>query len=212
MRSSLLADFFKPVIADAEKKTGIKIMNIAGDTTPRGLTANRPIRTPADFKGLKIRTAASEVVVRTMKKLGALPQQIPFAELYMALRTGVVDAQENGVIVVATKSLYEVQKFYMKTDYIRDVETFYINPGLWEKLSREDQKVLMDASEQAGALVTELTRKQLQEAYDQLKGKMTVITPPELKLDEIRKELKGLFNDWEGEKWPKGLLEKISAM
>jgi len=105
-----------------------------------------------------------------------------------------------------------VQKFYMKTDYIRDVETFYINPGLWEKLSKEDQKVLMDASDQAGALVTELTRKQLQEAYDQLKGKMTVITPPELKLDEIREELKGLFNDWEGEKWPKGLLEKISAM
>ena len=187
-------------------------MNIAGDSTPRGLTANRPIRTPADFKGLKIRTAASEVVVRSMKKLGALPQQIPFAELYMALRTGVVDAQENGVIVVATKSLYEVQKFYMKTDYIRDVETFYINPAIWQKLSNEDQKILMDASDQAGVLVTELTQKKLLEAYDQLKGKMTVITPPELKLDEVRKELKGLFNDWEGDKWPKGLLEKISAM
>jgi len=212
MRSSLLADFFKPVIADAEKKTGIKILNIAGDTTPRGLTASRSIRTPADFKGLKIRTAASEVVLRSMKKLGALPQQIAFAELYMALKTGVVDAQENGVMVVATKSLYEVQKFYMKTDYIRDVETFYINPGFWKNLSKEDQKVLMDASEQAGALVTELTQKKLQEAYAQLKGKMTVITPPELKLDEVRKELEGLFNDWEGVKWPKGLLEKISAM
>jgi tripartite ATP-independent transporter DctP family solute receptor len=212
MRNSLLADFFKPVIADAEKKTGIKIMNIAGDTTPRGLTANRPIRTPADFKGLKIRTAASEVVVRSMKKLGALPQQIAFAELYMALRTGVVDAQENGVIVVATKSLYEVQQYYMKTDYIRDVETFYINPAVWQKLSKEDRKILMDASNQAGTLVTELTQKKLQEAYDQLKGKMTVIAPPELKLDEVRKELKGLFNDWEGEKWPKGLLQKIGDM
>ena len=212
MRSSLLADFFKPVIADAEQKTGIKIMNIAGDTTPRGLTANRPLKTPADFKGLKIRTAASEVVLRSMKKLGALPQQIPFAELYMALKTGVVDAQENGVIVVATKSLFEVQKFYMKTDYIRDVETFYINPAFWQKLSEEDRNIMMDASDQAGTLVTELTQKKLQEAYDQLEGKMTVITPPELKLDEIREELKGLFNDWEGVKWPKGLLEKISAM
>ena len=147
-----------------------------------------------------------------MKKLGALPQQIPFAELYMALKTGVVDAQENGVIVVATKSLFEVQKFYMKTDYIRDVETFYINPAFWQKLSEEDRNIMMDASDQAGTLVTELTRKKLQEAYDQLEGKMTVITPPELKLDEIREELKGLFNDWEGVKWPKGLLEKISAM
>ena len=211
MRSSLLADFFKPVIEDAERKTGIKIMNIAGDTTPRGLTSNRPIRTPKDFKGLKIRTAASEVVLRSMKKLGALPQQIPFAELYMALKTNVVDAQENGVIVVATKSLYEVQKYYMKTDYIRDVETFYINPAFWGKLSKKDQKVMMDASEQAGDLVTELTQQKLKDAYAQLKGKMTVITPPDLKLDEIRKELEGLFNDWEGVKWPKGMLQKISA-
>ena len=212
MRNSLRADFFKPVIADAEKKTGIKIMNIAGDTTPRGLTANRAIRTPADFKGLKIRTAASEVVLRSMKKLGALPQQIPFAELYMALKTGVVDAQENGVIVVATKSLYEVQQFYMKTDYIRDVETFYVNPAFWKKLSADDRKELMDAIEQAGVLVTELTQQKLKEAYDSLDGKMTVITPPELKLDQVREQLKGLFNDWEGVKWPKGLLDKISAM
>ena len=85
MRNSLLTDFFKPVIADAEKKTGIKIMNIAGDTTPRGLTANRAIRSPADFKGLKIRTAASEVVVRSMKKLGALPQQIPLGPVPQSL-------------------------------------------------------------------------------------------------------------------------------
>ncbi|UCD82106.1 MAG: TRAP transporter substrate-binding protein [Desulfobacterales bacterium] len=212
MRQALLADFFKPVSEDAEKNTGIKIMNIAGDTAPRGLTANRAIRGPEDFRGLKIRTAASEVVLRVMKKLGALPQQIPFAELYIALKTGVVDAQENGAIVVATKSLYEVQSHYMKTDYIRDIETFYIHPKFWNSLSKEDQMILMTASEEAGALVTDLTRQQLKEAYDTLATKMTVIKPPELDLEAIRKQLEGVFDDWEGKKWPAGLLKKIGSM
>jgi len=58
-----------------------------------------------------------------MNALGALPQQIPFADLYMALKTGVVDAQENGALVVLSNSLYEVQNYYMKTDYIRNIET-----------------------------------------------------------------------------------------
>ncbi len=212
MRSALRADFFKPVFEDAERKTGIKVINITGDTAPRGLTSDRPIRKPGDFKGLKIRTAASEVVLRVMKKLGALPQQIPFADLYIALKTRVVNAQENGAIVVATKSLYEVQDYYMKTDYIRDIETFYINPQFWNNLSEEDQKILMDASEEAGALVTELTQKQLDEAYQLLENKITVIRPPELDLEAIRKVLEGTFEDWEGIKWPKGLLDKIRRM
>jgi len=212
MRNSLKADFFKPVLEDAERKTGIKVLNIAGDTAPRGLSANRPIRKPEDFRGLKIRTAASEVVLRVMKKLGALPQQIPFAELYVALKTGVVDAQENGAIVVKNNSLYEVQDYYMKTDYIRDVETFYINPEFWNSLSAEDQQILMEASEEAGALVTELTQEQLQEAYEFLDSKITVIRPPELDLEAIRKVLEGTFSDWEGVKWPKGLLAKIRGL
>jgi tripartite ATP-independent transporter DctP family solute receptor len=212
MRKALQADFFKPVFAAAEKQTGIKVLNVTGDTAPRGLSANRPIREPADFRGLKIRTAASEVVLRVMKKLGALPQQIPFADLYVALKTGVVDAQENGAIVVANASLYEVQDYYMKTDYIRDIETFYVNPKLWEGLSAADQKVMMEASEEAGALVTRLTQEQLTKAYDLLDQKMTVIRPPELNLEAIRKILEGTFADWDGTKWPAGLLAKIRGM
>ncbi|GAJ15816.1 unnamed protein product, partial [marine sediment metagenome] len=140
MRKSLLSDFFQPIIEKAEKETKIKIININGDTAPRGLTTkDRPIRNADDFKGLKIRTAASPTVLATMKALGALPQQVPFAELYMALKTGVVDAQENGALVVLSKSLYEVQNYYMKTDYIRDIETFYTGMDTWNKLSKENQ-------------------------------------------------------------------------
>lgn len=210
MRKSLLSDFFQPIIEKAEKETKIKIININGDTAPRGLTTkDRPIRNADDFKGLKIRTAASPTVLATMKALGALPQQIPFAELYMALKTGVVDAQENGALVVLSKSLYEVQNYYMKTDYIRDIETFYTGMDTWNKLSKENQELIYQATEEAGNYETVLTQEQLNTAYDTLKEKMTVIIPD---CDSIREKLVGVFDEWEGVKWPKGLLEMVSKV
>lgn len=210
MRKSLLSDFFQPIIEKAEKETKIKIININGDTAPRGLTTkDRPIRNADDFKGLMIRTAASPTVLATMKALGALPQQIPFAELYMALKTGVVDAQENGALVVLSKSLYEVQNYYMKTDYIRDIETFYTGIDTWNKLSKENQELIYQATEEAGDYETKLTQEQLNTAYDTLKEKMTVIIPD---CDSIRKKLVGVFDEWEGVKWPKGLLEMVSKV
>jgi tripartite ATP-independent transporter DctP family solute receptor len=212
MREALLADFFEPILEEAEERTGIHVINIAGDTAPRGLSANRPIRTPEDFEGLTIRTAASEVVLRAMERLGALPQQIPFSDLYVALRTGVVDAQENGAIVVVNNSLYEVQPYYMKTDYIRDIETFYVNPDVWASLSEEDQQAIYDATEEAGALVTELTQEQLDEAYEVLEEEITVIEPPELELDAIRDALEGTFSDWDGTRWPEGTLDRIRGL
>ncbi len=212
MRKCLLSDEFAPALEAAQKNTGLKILNITGDTAPRGLTANKKICTPADFKGIKIRTAASDTVVRTMQKLGALPQQIALADLWMALKTNVVDAQENGAITVANNSFFEVQKYYMKTDYIRDIEAFYISPALYDRLSEEDRKILYDASEKAGELVTELTNKQLESVYDELAAHMTVVTEPELRLDLIRADLEGLFNDWEGKKWPVGMLEAFKNM
>jgi TRAP-type C4-dicarboxylate transport system substrate-binding protein len=213
MRKCLLSSDFAPALKKAEEATNLKILNIAGDTAPRGLTANKKITTPADFRGLKIRTAATELVQRLMQKLGALPQQIPLSDLYVSLKTGVVDSQENGAITVVNNSLYEVQKFYMKTDYIRDIETFYIAPAIYNALSDADKKILFDASEEAGNLVTKLTEEQLGKAFGDLtQHGMTVVIEPELRLDLIRKELDGLFSDWDGTRWPAGMLKKFSEM
>jgi tripartite ATP-independent transporter DctP family solute receptor len=210
MRRSLRADFMKPVQEKAEKDTRIKIVNINGDTAPRGLTTrDRPVVAAADFKGLKIRTAASPTVLRTMQALGALPQQIPLADLYMALKTGVVDAQENGAIMVASASLFEVQKYYTKTDYIRDVETFYMSGSKWQQLSPADRDLISRATEEAGNLETSLTQKQLADVYAQLAGKMTVL---EADLPSIQAKLDGVFADYDGTKWPKGLLAEIKAI
>jgi tripartite ATP-independent transporter DctP family solute receptor len=210
MRRSLKADFFKPIQDKAEKDTRIKIVDINGDTAPRGLTTrDRKVVNAADFKGLKIRTAASPTVLKAMQALGAMPQQIPLADLYMALKTGVVDAQENGAIMVASASLFEVQKYYTRTDYIRDIETFYMAADKWQKLSPADRDLVLKASQEAGDLETALTSKQLDDVYSLLRTKMTVV---DADLPSIQAKLDGIYDDYEGTKWPKGLLGQIKAL
>ncbi len=209
MRRSLTSDFFQPVQKQVEDATGIKIVNLAGDTAPRGLSTNRAVKSVKDLKGMKIRTAASETALRLWKHFGALPQQIAYAELYMALKTGVVEAQENGALVVASKKFYEVQDYYIRTDYIRDIETFYMSMPSWNELSAKDQKLIVKASEEAGAYETELTLQVIEESYKILREKITVVETPELDINSFRDAVVGLFDDWDGKKWPAGLLESI---
>lgn len=208
MRRVLLSPIFKPHIEAAEKATDVKIINIDGDTAPRELTTrDKAVRTAADFKGLKIRIAESAMVRAAMQRLGANPQVIPFADLYVALKQGVVDAQENGVIPIKNMSFYEVQKYLTLTHYIRDVETFYISAERWKALTPAQQKALFDASEEAGNLETQLTSQEIQEATKFLAAKMTVIEPD---LASIRKALEGLYEEqFEGKLWPKGLLQQV---
>ena len=208
MHRVLLSPIFRLHLEAGEKATGIKVININGDTAPRELTTrDKPVRTAADFKGLKIRIAESAMVRAAMQKLGANPQVIPFADLYVALKQGVVDAQENGVIPIKNMSFFEVQKYLTLTHYIRDVETFYVSADKWKTLSPAQQKALFDASEEAGDLETQLTKQDLEETTKFLSAKMTVIEPD---LASIRKALEGVYEEqFEGKLWPKGLLQQV---
>jgi TRAP-type C4-dicarboxylate transport system substrate-binding protein len=208
MRKVLTSYVFHPHLQAAEKATGVKVIAINGDTAPRELTTrDKPVRTAADFKGLKIRIAESAMVRAAMQTLGANPQVIPFADLYMALKQGVVDAQENGVIPIKNMSFYEVQKYFMPTHYIRDVETFFVGAEKWKGLDPSQQKALREAAEEAGNLETELTKQELEEATGFLATKMTIVEPD---LGSIRNALEGVYEEqFEGKLWPKGLLQKV---
>ena len=208
MRKVLTSHVFQTHLQAAEKATGVKVITINGDTAPRELTTrDKPVRTAADFKGLKIRIAESAMVRAAMQKLGANPQVIPFADLYMALKQGVVDAQENGVIPIKNMSFYEVQKYFMPTHYIRDVETFFVGVEKWRGLDPSQQKALREAAEEAGNLETQLTTQELEEATKFLSTKMTIVEPD---LGSIRAALEGVYEEqFEGKLWPKGLLQQV---
>ncbi len=133
------------IFADAEKNK-IKILAV-GDGGSRNITNNvRPIRSPADMKGLKMRTPPMESVIRTMEALGANPVTVAYADTYMALKTGVVDGQENPNMNAATMKFHEVQKHLTIINYIWNPEPFCVNKSWFDKLSPAQQKVVQDGA------------------------------------------------------------------
>ena len=211
MRKCFQSNYFKPILDRSEKNTGIKIVNMNGDSAPRGLTTkNKPIKNVDDMKGLKIRIAASPAALATWKALGTMPQVIALADLYMALKTGVVEAQENGAIVVATSSYYEVQSYYSKIDWARDIETFYMGMNFWNQLPADKQKLIFEASEGAGNLETELTQAKLTSVYEFLKSKkMTVIENPDVESMRQKWLASDAIKTYEVPEWPKDLVEQF---
>ena len=90
----------------------------------------RPIKTPADMKGLKVRTPPDPATIDIMKALGAEPEQIKFSELYVALQQGVVDGQENPLMNIYSSKLYEVQKYISFTAHKYEMTPFVMsNPA-----------------------------------------------------------------------------------
>jgi len=160
-----------PIGEDLAKRTAAKGMVVLGywDNGIRHITnSKRPIKVPADVKGLKIRTPPDTMTVDIMQALGADTQQIKFAELYVALQQGVVDGQENPLANVASAKLYEVQKYLSLTGHKYEATPFVISKRSWERLSPADQKVFTEAAAEA----TQLQRKLSKEADDKLAAEL----------------------------------------
>ena len=108
--------------------------------------SKRPIKTPADLKGLKIRTMENKVHMEAFKAMGALPTPMNMNEVFTALQTGTVDGQENPIPVILANKLYTVQKYVTLDSHVYSPALLIINKGLWDKLSDADKTAFKEAA------------------------------------------------------------------
>ena len=108
--------------------------------------AVRPVTTPADLNGIKMRTLPATVQVETWKALGALPTTIDASELYTALQQGTVSAEENPLHEIVSRKFYEVQQYITLTDHVYTPFMMGISQKTWDKLSDQQKQVVMDAA------------------------------------------------------------------
>ena len=101
----------------------------------------RPIRTVQDIQGLKMRTPPIDVTIRTFEALGANPQQVAYTDTYMALKTGVVDGQENPFSNIVDMKFYEAQKYLSLLNWQVHPDPFYVNPGWYNSLPADLQGI-----------------------------------------------------------------------
>ncbi|MEL0623576.1 DctP family TRAP transporter solute-binding subunit [Marinomonas arenicola] len=124
----------------------------------RNITNNRaPIREPGDVKGLQMRVNGSKALNDMFSILGANPTQIPVAELYTALETGVVDAQDHPIPVTLSFKFYEVQKYLSLTQHAYSPLVFTMNAKKFNKLSDAEKKIITDAAADAVAMQRKLS-------------------------------------------------------
>jgi tripartite ATP-independent transporter DctP family solute receptor len=122
----------------------------------RHVTANKPIRKPDDLRGLRIRVPQSEVMIQAFKALGAVPEALPFPQLYEALRTGRFEAEENPVPTIVAAKFSEVQKTLNLTGHVYSAAFFIASPDLLEDL-KEAQRTALIACAKAGAAASRET-------------------------------------------------------
>ncbi len=121
----------------------------------RHVTSNRPINTPEDMEGLRIRVPDSPLYLMFPRSVGASPTPIAFAEVYLALQQGVVDAQENPLPTIQARSFYEVQSHINLTAHMTNTLLTVLSQNLWNRLAEEDRaifyEVMREAAERASA-------------------------------------------------------------
>ena len=161
----------------AEQKGGVLDFGIQ-KRAPREMTSNRKINSPDDINGLKMRLPAIPIWVEVWKELGALPTVIPAPEIYLAMKTGQVEAHENSLVSPYSRKLWEVQKYIIMTDHIYFPWHWVTSKTWFESLSPADQKLVRDAAEKARLYGTQVEDEKDEFYKVELKKRgMEFITP-----------------------------------
>jgi len=141
------------------------------------MSANKPIRVPADYKGLKMRIQSSKVLGDEMKALGAIPQVMAFSEVYQAMQTGVVDGSENTPSNMFTQKHHEVQKYIAETNHGYIGYAVIANKKFWDGLPADIRTALESAMKDATKYANDIAQKENDDALEGIRksGKSEVI-------------------------------------
>lgn len=144
----------------------------------KDMSANKPLRMPADFKGLKMRIQSSKVLDAQMRALGAIPQVMAFSEVYQALQTGVVDGTENPPSNFYTQKMHEVQKYLTLSDHGYLGYAVIANKKFWDGLPADIRTTLEGAMKDATKYANDIAKQENDKSLAAVKasGKTEIIT------------------------------------
>jgi tripartite ATP-independent transporter DctP family solute receptor len=161
---------FQEITNEFRQKTGIQVTAYTYYGA-RQTTAQKTFKECAEVKGLKIRVPDAPAYTATWQACGANPTPIAFAEVYLALQNGTVDAQENPLTTIEAKKFFEVQKSIMLTSHIVDGLITMVAPHVWNGLSAAEQKMFTEVMQEAAARASVKIKKRESELIDFFKKK-----------------------------------------
>jgi tripartite ATP-independent transporter DctP family solute receptor len=193
---------------DFRKQTGTRIISNNWFRAPRSFVTKNAVNAQG-FEGLKVRVPDIKGYLESVAAIGAKPTQIAWGETYLALQQGVVDAAEGPADSLYSMKFYEAAKNIIVTNHIRDCLEMMINDKTWERLSPEQQKILIDAANEAGDWYTNQVNATVEASFKGIQDGGGVITEIDATLlrEKVSKRIDAI--EAEGSMWRRGLYQEI---
>ncbi len=174
-------------------------------------SANKPVKVPADFKGLKMRIQSSKVLDAQMRALGAIPQVMAFGEVYQGLQTGVVDGTENPPSNMYTQKMHEVQKYATVSNHGYLGYAVITNKKFWDGLAPDVRAGLDKAMAESTAYANEIAQKDNDDALAGMKasGKTEFFEPSAAEHETLCKAMETVYTDMADRVGGKDFLDKV---
>jgi C4-dicarboxylate-binding protein DctP len=202
----------KDFSTDMVKKTGIRMLGLADNGVRHFTNSVRPIASPTDMKGMKIRIQPSPVFQTLVESLGASASAIPWGELPTALQQKVVDGQENSVTNILAASLYQYQKYATLDGHVWSIHAYMINDRFYQGLTAAERKAVDEGTAKAIAIHRKMTSDQDLNAKAILeKNGMQVTTLTPAQLDQFRRLSQPPVKAWAVKEIGQDYVDKLFA-
>lgn len=203
----ILAGPWGQKMAEKFNEKGMQVLDVWYYGT-RQTTANKPINSIEDMKGLRLRTPNVPFLIAYAEAVGATPAPVAFPEVYLALQTNQVDAQENPLTTIDAQKFYEVQSSVALTNHFVASSSVMIGKALWDTLSDQEKAWVNDAVAAGGTLNNDLIEKGEAELLGTFKEKGLTVTEPDL--EPFRAAMQSYYDTLE-EEFGKGAIAEVTA-
>ncbi|MCX7788868.1 MAG: TRAP transporter substrate-binding protein [Spirochaetes bacterium] len=176
---------------------GIKLLAYYENGFRQLTNSVREVKSPADLKGMKIRTMQNPIHLAAWRALGANPTPMPFSEVFTAMQQKTIDGQENPIPTIYLSKFYEVQKYVTLTGHVYGPHILLINKKMFDSFPAEDQKIILEAAQASAKFQRETNRKMNRDFIAELKKAgmvVTELTPEQVKA--FQEAVKPVYDEW----------------
>lgn len=206
------SDLWGEIVQDTADKMGaVYLDTVYQGTRTLNLRKQKDIQTPADMAGMSIRVVPSPTNILMGEGLGGNPTPVPFSELYLALQTGTVDAEENPLTLIYSQKFYEVTEQIVNTRHKVLIQFPAISKRTWDRLSDEQKQVVSDGAMKAMDSYGAAVVAQEAELQAKMEAEGLVFTDPDR--DAFRNAMLDKFRNSElAADWEEGMFDRIATM
>lgn len=211
MRMYYKSDVFTELSESITTETGIRFVGAVAERSPRVVsTTKRPIRKVEDMQGLRIRVPGLPIFHDVFKAWGAVPVPIRPTEMFTALKSGVVEGEDNGVINLVYGRNAEIIKYFTPINWKRNVVAAWMSDKTWGSLTEQQQQWVTEAAELAANESANLFSSEMQQAYAELDKFGISVNQPDI--DGFKSVTDTIIQSYEGKVWPAGEVARIRAV